>query len=249
MPCPRRNPALETAVPGPVALHGETDRERRRVSQSAWLRRSQHLNRIAERAWGYRSSAPTSTSPTRNRSSPCYSSSTPRRRPTRSRRSGATSQRPHDLVGVLEHFVEDMVELHSKNLVLQHVLLDEAPRLLDLKARLQEPQQLRWESTEILLRANPTGAVEETQDRGRIWWCNPSKSCRSGSESSKRPDETSRERFRRRAGGDARPLPQEGSIRGSWASTPNRRSQCRRRESSAETGPREEILRGRFIAR
>ena len=71
------------------------------------------------------------------------------------------AEEPHDLVGVLEHFVEDMVELHSKNPRLQHVLLDEAPRPPHLKARLQELEQAAVESTEILLRANPQVRVED----------------------------------------------------------------------------------------
>ena len=71
------------------------------------------------------------------------------------------AEEPHDLVGVLEHFVEDMVELHSKNPRLQHVLLDEAPRPPHLKARLQELEQSAVESTEILLRANPQVRVED----------------------------------------------------------------------------------------
>ena len=33
------------------------------------------------------------------------------------------AEEPHDLIGVLEHFVEDMVELHSKNPNLQRVLI------------------------------------------------------------------------------------------------------------------------------
>ncbi len=71
------------------------------------------------------------------------------------------AEEPHDLVGVLEHFVEDMVELHSKNPRLQHVLLDEAPRPPHLKARLQELEQAAVESTEILLRANPQVRIED----------------------------------------------------------------------------------------
>ena len=71
------------------------------------------------------------------------------------------AEEPHDLVGVLEHFVEDMVELHSKNPRLQHVLLDEAPRPPHLKARLQEREQAAVESTEIRLRANPQVRVED----------------------------------------------------------------------------------------
>ncbi len=70
------------------------------------------------------------------------------------------AEEPHDLVGVLEHFVEDMVELHSKNPRLQHVLLDEAPRPPHLKARLQELEQAAVESTEILLRANSQVRIE-----------------------------------------------------------------------------------------
>ena len=71
------------------------------------------------------------------------------------------AEEPHDLVGVLEHFVEDMVDLHSKNPRLQHVLLDEAPRPPHLKARLQELEQAAVESTEILLRANPQVRIED----------------------------------------------------------------------------------------
>ncbi|MHC4094118.1 MAG: TetR/AcrR family transcriptional regulator [Planctomycetota bacterium] len=71
------------------------------------------------------------------------------------------AEEPHDLIGVLEHFVEDMVELHSKNPRLQHVLLDEAPRPPHLKAKLQELEQAAVESTEILLRANPQVRIED----------------------------------------------------------------------------------------
>ena len=71
------------------------------------------------------------------------------------------AEEPHDLVGVLEHYVEHMVALHSKNPRLQHVLLDQAPRPPHLKARLQELEQAAVESTEILLRANPQVRVED----------------------------------------------------------------------------------------
>jgi AcrR family transcriptional regulator len=70
------------------------------------------------------------------------------------------AEEPHDLVGVLQHFVEDMVALHSKNPRLQHVLLDEAPRPPHLKAKLQELERAAVESTEVLLRANPQVKLE-----------------------------------------------------------------------------------------
>ena len=70
------------------------------------------------------------------------------------------AEEPHDLVGVLQHFVEDMVALHSKNPRLQHVLLDEAPRPPHLKAKLQELEGEAVESTEVLLRANPQVKLE-----------------------------------------------------------------------------------------
>jgi AcrR family transcriptional regulator len=71
------------------------------------------------------------------------------------------AEEPHDLAGVLEHFVEDMVELHSKNPRLQHVLLEEAPRPPHLKARLQELERAALESTEVLLRSNPQVRIED----------------------------------------------------------------------------------------
>jgi len=71
------------------------------------------------------------------------------------------AEEPHDLIGVLEHFVEDMVALHSKNPRLQHVLLDEAPRPPYLKVKLQELEEAAVESTEILLRANPQVRIED----------------------------------------------------------------------------------------
>lgn len=71
------------------------------------------------------------------------------------------AEEPHDLVGVLQHFVEDMVELHSKNPRLQHVLLEEAPRPPHLKARLQELEHAALENTEVLLRANPQARVQD----------------------------------------------------------------------------------------
>jgi AcrR family transcriptional regulator len=71
------------------------------------------------------------------------------------------AEEPHDLIGVLHHFVEAMVELHSKNPRLQHVLLEEAPRPPQLKARLQEIEHAAVESAEVLLRANPQVCVED----------------------------------------------------------------------------------------
>jgi len=71
------------------------------------------------------------------------------------------AEEPHDLIGALHHFVEAMVELHSKNPRLQHVLLEEAPRPPHLKVRLQEIEQAALESTEVLLRANPQVRVED----------------------------------------------------------------------------------------
>jgi AcrR family transcriptional regulator len=65
------------------------------------------------------------------------------------------AEEPHDLVGVLRHFVGAMVEMHSKNPRLQHVLLEEAPRPPHLKRRLREIEQAAVEGTEVLLRANP----------------------------------------------------------------------------------------------
>jgi AcrR family transcriptional regulator len=71
------------------------------------------------------------------------------------------AEEPHDLVGVLRHFVEAMVELHAKNPRLQHVLLEEAPRPPHLKLRLQEIERAAVESTEVLLRANSQVRVED----------------------------------------------------------------------------------------
>jgi AcrR family transcriptional regulator len=71
------------------------------------------------------------------------------------------AEESHDLVGVLHHFVETMVELHSKNPRLQHVLLEEAPRPPHLKAKLRELEEAAMESTEILLRANPQVGIED----------------------------------------------------------------------------------------
>jgi AcrR family transcriptional regulator len=71
------------------------------------------------------------------------------------------AEEPHDLIGVLEHFVEDMVALHSKNPRLQHVLLEEAPRPPYLKVKLQELEEAAVENTEILLRANPQVRIED----------------------------------------------------------------------------------------
>jgi AcrR family transcriptional regulator len=71
------------------------------------------------------------------------------------------AEESHDLVGVLHHFVETMVELHSKNPRLQHVLLEEAPRPPHLKAKLRELEEAAMESTEVLLRANPQVGIED----------------------------------------------------------------------------------------
>jgi AcrR family transcriptional regulator len=71
------------------------------------------------------------------------------------------AEEPHDLVGVLEHFVEDMVALHSKNPRLQHVLLEEAPRPPHLMARLRELERAAVESTEVLLRGNPQVRIDD----------------------------------------------------------------------------------------
>jgi AcrR family transcriptional regulator len=71
------------------------------------------------------------------------------------------AEESHDLVGVLHHFVETMVELHSKNPRLQHVLLEEAPRPPHLKAKLRELEEAAMENTEVLLRANPQVGIED----------------------------------------------------------------------------------------
>ena len=71
------------------------------------------------------------------------------------------AEEPHDLNRVLEHFVEDMVALHSKNPRLHHVLLDEAPRPPDLMARLREIERAAVETTAAALRANPQVRMED----------------------------------------------------------------------------------------
>jgi AcrR family transcriptional regulator len=71
------------------------------------------------------------------------------------------AEEPHDLVGVLHHFVQTMVELHSRNPRLQHVLLEEAPRPPHLKAKLRELEEAAMKSTEVLLRANPQVRIED----------------------------------------------------------------------------------------
>jgi AcrR family transcriptional regulator len=71
------------------------------------------------------------------------------------------AEEPHDLIGVLHHFVEAMIELHSKNPRLQHVLLDEAPRPPHLKVRLRELDEAAMESAEVLLRGNPQVQIED----------------------------------------------------------------------------------------
>jgi AcrR family transcriptional regulator len=71
------------------------------------------------------------------------------------------AEESHDLIAVLRHFVDAMVELHAKNPRLQHVLLEEAPRPPHLKVRLQELEQAAVGSTEVLLRANPQVRVED----------------------------------------------------------------------------------------
>ena len=71
------------------------------------------------------------------------------------------AEEPHDLVGALHHFVETMVELHSRNPRLQHVLLEEAPRPPHLTAELRELEEAAMESTEVLLRENPQVRTED----------------------------------------------------------------------------------------
>ena len=71
------------------------------------------------------------------------------------------AEEPHDLVGVLRHFVEAMVGLHANNPRLQHVLLEEAPRPPHLTAKLRELEEAAMESTEVLLRANPQVGIED----------------------------------------------------------------------------------------
>jgi AcrR family transcriptional regulator len=73
------------------------------------------------------------------------------------------AEEPHDLAGVVQHFVEDMVELHARNPRLHHVLFDEAPRPPHLVAKLRAIEKEAVESTEAALRASPEVRVDDYQ--------------------------------------------------------------------------------------
>jgi AcrR family transcriptional regulator len=69
------------------------------------------------------------------------------------------AEEPHDLTGAIQHFVEDMVELHARNPRLHQVLFDEAPRPPHLVVKLRAIEKAAAESTETALRSNPEVAV------------------------------------------------------------------------------------------
>lgn len=70
---------------------------------------------------------------------------------------------PHDIEGVLRHFVDAMLSLHSQNPRLQHVLLEEAPRPPHMRQMQQQIEQAAVASALAMLRANPQVQVEDVE--------------------------------------------------------------------------------------
>jgi AcrR family transcriptional regulator len=71
------------------------------------------------------------------------------------------AEEPHDLIGVLRHYVEDMVALHTKNPRLHHILLNEARWPPHLVVRLREIKRAAVEGTEAALRASPEVRIQD----------------------------------------------------------------------------------------
>jgi AcrR family transcriptional regulator len=71
------------------------------------------------------------------------------------------AKEPHDLVGMIRHYVEGIVELHAKNPRLHHVLQDEAPRPPHLVTRLREVEAAAVSATEAALRENPEVRIQD----------------------------------------------------------------------------------------
>jgi hypothetical protein len=70
---------------------------------------------------------------------------------------------PHDLAGMIRHYVEEMVELHAKNPRLHHVLQDEAPRPPHLVTRLREVEAAAVSTTEAELRKHPEVRIQDCE--------------------------------------------------------------------------------------
>jgi AcrR family transcriptional regulator len=71
------------------------------------------------------------------------------------------AEEPHHLVGMIQHYVEGIVELHAKNPRLHHVLQVEAPRPQHLVTRLREVEAAAVNATEIALRKNPEVRIQD----------------------------------------------------------------------------------------
>jgi AcrR family transcriptional regulator len=71
------------------------------------------------------------------------------------------AEEPHDLFGMIRHYVEGMVELHAKNPRLHHVLQDEAPRPAHLVERLQVVEAAAVSTTEAALRESPEVLIQD----------------------------------------------------------------------------------------
>jgi AcrR family transcriptional regulator len=73
------------------------------------------------------------------------------------------AESPHDFDGVLHHFVEALVQLHTNNPKLQHVLLEEAPRPPRVRRALARVEQELMGSVELLMKSNPEVRVPDTR--------------------------------------------------------------------------------------
>jgi AcrR family transcriptional regulator len=73
------------------------------------------------------------------------------------------AESPHDFDGVLHHFVEALVQFHTNNPRLQHVLLEEAPRPPRVRKALARVDQKLMGSVELLMRSNPEVRVPNTR--------------------------------------------------------------------------------------
>jgi len=71
------------------------------------------------------------------------------------------AEEPHDLVGMIRHYVDGIIELHAENPRLHHVLLVEAPRPPHLVTRLWEVEAAAVNTTEVALRKNPEVRIQD----------------------------------------------------------------------------------------
>ncbi len=71
------------------------------------------------------------------------------------------SEREHSLEGILAHFVDGMVELHSINPRLQHVLLEEVAHPPEIREALHREKSMAIQSVRALLETRPEVGVRD----------------------------------------------------------------------------------------